>query len=192
MIMIILGIIVIVVGLYLIGVYNSFQISQIRIQASVQEIGNQLKRQANLIPNLAETAKGYLKHEKSIFDELTRARETIMTAVKDQSKVSEATAIMEKIVPQLVAIVESNPELKADGVIQKLMDELRDTSDKLMYSRRALIDLSADFNSKLVAFPTNIVANAFGFKKQPGLDVPTTGAHLSVSESETKDVKVEL
>jgi LemA protein len=190
--LIIIGIIIVVIGLYVIGIYNSLQVTLVRIQASVQEIGNQLKRQANLIPNLVETAKGYLKHEKSIFDDLTAARQTILTAVKDQSKVGQASAVMEKLIPQIVAIVESNPQLKADGIVTKLMDELRDTSDKLMYSRRSLIDLSADFNTKLVAFPTNIVANTFGFKKQPGLDTPETGAHLSVSETETQNIKVEL
>lgn len=190
--LIIIGIIIIIIGLYIISIYNSLQVGQIRIQASVQEIGNQLKRQANLIPNLVETTKGYMKHEKGIFDALTAARQAILSAVKDQSKVGEASAIMEKLVPQLVAVVESNPQLKADGVVSKLMDELRDTTDKLMYSRRSLIDLTADFNQKLVTFPTNFIANTFGFKRQPGLETPNTGAHLSVAEAEMQDVKIEL
>lgn len=190
--MLILGIIILVVGLYLIGTYNTLQVLLTRIQASVQEIGNQLKRQANLIPNLIESTKGYLKHEKGIFDELAAARQTILSAVKDQSKLNQATQVMDKIVPQMVAVMESNPQIKADGIVMKLMDELRDTSDKLMYSRRSLIDLTADYNMKLVTFPSNIIANTFGFKSQPGLVVSDMKTTTSVSEDETKNIEVKL
>jgi len=192
MIMIFIGILIIIIGLYLISTYNSFQVTQTRINASVQEIGNQLKRQANLIPNLVESAKGYLKHEKSIFEDLTEARKTVMTAVKDQSKLNDAAEVMNKLIPQITAVMESNPELKGDGIVGKLMEELRDTSDKLMYARRTLIDLTADFNAKLLTFPSNMIANVFGFKALPGLDTPTSGAHITVSEAETKDPSVKL
>jgi LemA protein len=190
--MIFIGILIIVAGLYVISLYNNLQIGQTRIAASIQEIGNQLKRQADLIPNLVETTKGYLKHEKSIFDELTEARKTIMSSIGDQAKMDKASETISKMIPQLTAVVESNPQLKGDGVISKLMDELRDTSDKLMYSRRSLIDLTQDFNAKLVTFPSNLIASSFGFKPQAGLTVPTSGAHLEVSEEETKNVSVKL
>ena len=88
-------------------------------------------------------------------------------------------------------LVESNPELKADQTIRQFMDELRDTSDKLMYSRRTLIDLAQDYNVRLVTFPSNVIANMFDFN-QKGLDTPMTGAHIEVSSAETKDVKVSL
>jgi len=190
--LLILGILILVAGLYLIGTYNSLQVLLTRIQASVQEIGNQLKRQANLIPNLIESTKGYMKHEKGIFDELAAARQTILSAVKDQSKLNQATQVMDKVIPQMMAIMESNPQLKADGIVMKLMDELRDTSDKLMYSRRLLIDLTADYNIKLVTFPSNIIANTFGFKSQPGLAVADMKSATSVSEDETKNIEVKL
>ena len=190
--MLILGIIILVSGLYLIGTYNSLQVLLTRIQASIQEIGNQLKRQANLIPNLIESTRGYLKHEKSIFDELSAARQTILSAVKDQSKLNQATQAMDKVLPQMMAVMESNPQIKADGIVMKLMDELRDTSDKLMYSRRSLIDLTADYNMKLVTFPSNLIANTFGFKPQPGLEVGDMKTATSVSEDETKNIEVKL
>jgi LemA protein len=72
------------------------------------------------------------------------------------------------------------------------MDELRDTADKLTYARRVLIDLSADFNAKLITFPSNLVAGMFGFKSQVGLPTPVKGTHLEVSEKETKDQKISL
>ncbi len=178
--LIILGIILVVIGLYVIGIYNTFQVTLTRIQAAYQEIGNQLKRQACLIPNLIESTKGYMTHEKGIFDSLTKAREAILTATKDTTKLTSATEALEKVMPQMTAILESNPELKANEVVTKLMDELRDTSDKLLYARRGLIDLVADFNAKLLTFPSSLIANLFGFKSQPGLELPTSEPEISV------------
>lgn len=192
MLFIIIGALIVIVGLYIISTYNYFQITDTRINASIQEIGNQLKRQANLIPNLAESAKGYLTHEKSIFDELAAARQTVMAAVKNQANISKAADTIEQLLPRINALVESNPQLKADGVVMKLMDELRDTSDKLMYARRTLIDLTADYNAKLMTFPSNTIAGWFKFTKKAGLDTPMAGAHLAVSDAETKDVQIKL
>ena len=181
----ILLIIAVVVVLFVIGVYNDLVSLKNRIKASVQEIGNQLKRQTDLIPNLEESAKAYLKHEKDILKMLADARKMV-TAGKDASaKVSE-------LLPKLQVIVESNPQLKGADVITSLMNELRDTSDKVMYSRRTLIDITADYNIKLASFPTNLVANAFGFQTEKGLESPTSGAHLTVSESDVKTPKVSL
>jgi LemA protein len=178
---------------YVIGVYNSLQTLKVRIRASIQEIGNQLKRQANLIPNLSESAKGYLSHEQDIFKMLTDARKSIVEAqAQGGSKVDEAINKLNAVIPRLNIMVESNPELKADNVVSKLMNELRDTADKIMYSRRALIDLSADYNRRLVTFPSNMVANAFGFKPEKGLEVAESGDHLQVSDQDLEDVKIDL
>jgi len=185
----------VIVGIigYFISIYNFFQTTKTRITASIQEIGNQLKRQAALIPNLAESAKAYLEHEKDIFDKLTEARKAIANAAeKGGAAVDEAVEKLTALIPKLNVLVESNPELKANTVVMKLMDELRDTSDKLMYARRTLIDLTADFNTKLVTFPSNLIGKMFGFQPMKGLDTPVAGAHLSVSEAETHDVKVDL
>ena len=179
---------------YAISLYNWFQTTLTRIKASIQEIGNQLKRQADLIPNLESSAKGYLKHEKDIYKDITAARKAVEQAVgsSDMSKISKASDQVSALLPKLQVIVESNPEIKGSEVVVKLMDELRDTSDKLMYSRRVVIDLSADFNQKLVVFPSNIVGNMFGFKLQKGLDTPMSGEHLEVSSGETHSPKISL
>lgn len=179
---------------YLISNYNWFQATLVRIKASIQDIGNQLKRQASLIPNLESSAKGYLKHEKGIFESLTNARKAVDAASKsgNMSDITKASDSLSKVLPKIQVLVESNPEIKGSDVVTKLMDELRDTSDKLMYARRTLIDLSADFNQKVLVFPSNIVANLFKFKPQKGLDTPDSGAHLEVTTAETKDTKVSL
>jgi len=179
---------------YSISLYNWFQTALTRITASIQEIGNQLKRQADLIPNLESSAKGYLKHEKDIYKDITTARKAVDQAVesKDISKINKASDQVSALLPKLQIMVESNPEIKGAEVVTRLMDELRDTSDKLMYSRRLVIDLSADFNQKLVTFPSNFVGNLFGFKPQKGLETPMAGAHLHVSAEETKSPKISL
>jgi len=184
----------VLVAAYIIGVYNSLQTIRTRIKASVQEIGNQLKRQAELIPNLVESAKGYLKHEKGIFDKLTEARKTVEVAIKSGSaqKMVEAQDLVQKALGSLKVLVESNPEIKGAEIVNKLMDELRDTADKVMYARRTLIDLTADFNQKLVTFPSNLVAKIFGFKEEQGLKMPAEGDHLTVSKEDTRAPKVNL
>jgi len=182
------------VAFWVISSYNFFVSSKARIKASVQEIGNQLKRQADLIPNLESSAKGFLKHEKGIFKELADARKAISSAVKsgDVQKMADAGSKLAGVLPSIRIAVEDNPEIKGDSVVNKLMDELRDTSDKVMYARRLVIDLTADYNVKRVTFPSSIVANMFGMKEQKGLITPESGEHLEVSEKETKSPKVNL
>jgi len=179
---------------WVISTYNFFVSARTRIKAAVQEIGNQLKRQADLIPNLESSAKGYLKHEKGIFKDLTSARKAIDNAVKsgDVQKMADAGSQFAQVLPKLQVLVESNPEIKGSGVVTKLMDELRDTSDKVMYARRLVIDLTADFNVKRVRIPSNIVASIFKFEELPGLITPKKGEHTTVSSQDVKTPKVKL
>jgi LemA protein len=182
------------VGLYLVSLYNFFQTALTRIKASIQEIGNQLKRQADLIPNLEASVKGYLKHEKDILTMLADARKAVGAAAgsSDLGKQSKAASMMGDLLPRLSVIVESNPQLQGNATVTNLMEELRDTADKVMYSRRTLIDLSADYNIKVVTFPSNLVANMFGFKEQAGLKVADMEAATSVTAAETKSPKISL
>lgn len=193
MIYVLIGILLVSI-FWIISTYNFFVSSKARIKASIQEIGNQLKRQADLIPNLENSAKGYLKHESKVFEMLTSARKQIAGAIEsgDVNKMAKASSAISDILPKLTIAVEDNPELKADTVINKLMDELRDTSDKVMYSRRLLIDLTADYNVKRVSVPSNIVANIFKFDELKGLETAETGEHVKVSSSETKSPKVDF
>ncbi len=185
---------IVAAGFYLIATYNSFQTIRTRIKASIQEIGNQLKRQMDLIPNLEESVKGYLKHEKTIFTQLTEARKAVAAAAKSgaMNQAQKAADLLSKLVPALQVIVEDNPELKADTTVTRLMEELRDTADKVMYARRTLIDLAADFNRMLATFPSNLVGKMFGFKQEAGLETPVAGEHLTVGEGEMKSSKISL
>jgi len=188
-ILIVLGVIV----LYVWSLYNQLVIIKTRIQASIQEIGNQLKRQADLIPNLTAAVKGYFKQEKEIFALITEARKAVMEALKeaDAQKLVDASEKMQRALAPIRALFESTPQLRSAEPTIKLMDELRDTADKVMYARRTLIDLTADYNIKIVTFPSNLVAKLFGFKHEPGLRTPTEGEHLEVSTEELKTPRVE-
>lgn len=182
------------IALYVISIYNSLQRLKTQIVASIQEIGNQLKRQASLIPNLESTVKGFLKHEKGIFEMLSDARKAVATADKsgNAEDIDQAIAKVQNLVPQIRVAVEDNPELKSDATVTQFMSELTDTADKLTYARRAVIDLSQRYNEMLVTFPSNIIANMFGFQPEKGLATPQTGQHVEVSTEEIKDIKVNL
>src|SRR3990167_11260109 len=187
-------VVVAVLAFWVISTYNFFVSRKARIKAAVQEIGNKLKRKADLIPNLESSTKGYLTHEKGVYEKLTEARKAIAGAIKsgDVQKMADAGAKLASLIPNIQVLVESNPELKASEVVSKLMDELRDTSDKIMFARRLVIDLTADYNVKRVSFPSNIVANMFKFAEQPGLITPEKGEHVEVGEGELKTPKVDL
>ena len=118
---ILLGILLILV-LWVISIYNFFVTSKTRVGAAIQEIGNQLKRQADLIPNLEASVKGYLKHEKGIFDELTEARKSVVAAAKsgDLKKMADAGNKFAEVLPKIQVVVESNPEIKGSEVVKNL------------------------------------------------------------------------
>ncbi len=190
-------ILVLIIGVaifYGIGLYNNFISLAARIKAAIQEIGNQLKRQAELIPNLEESAKGYLKHEKDIYKMLTDVRKSIDDAIMsgDVQNMSDAGDKLAKVLPKIQVAVESNPEIKGVEVVSRLMDELRDTSDKVMYARRTLVDLTADYNIKMATFPSNIVAKIFGFQPEPGLKIIDADSSLEVSKQDTQTPKISI
>lgn len=186
--------ILVLVALYLIGFYNGLKTALVQIGASIQEIGNQLKRQADLIPNLIESVKGFMKQEKGIFEDLTSARKQIDNAVKSNqaTDIDKAQDLIGKVMESINVVMESNPEIKSSTLVSDLMNELRDTSDKIMYSRRTLIDLTADYNIKISTIPGMWLAPMFGFTPQKGLDTPMSGTHLEVSATETVTPTVKL
>jgi LemA protein len=189
--------ILILIAAYLFSTYNWFVTAKTRIKASIQEIGNQLKRQADLIPNLESSAKGYLKHEKGIFKDLTEARKAVSKAAEtgDLGQVASAQDMLSNVLPKLQVVVESNPEIKGSDVVTKLMNELRDTSDKVMYARRTLIDLVADYNIKIKTLPSNLVAQLFGFKEEAGLKMAEASiaeaTEVKTGDTQTPQVKLD-
>lgn len=187
-------IVIAVIFLLLVLFFNKLKTLQVRIKASIQEIGNQLKRQAGLIPGLVNSVKGYMAHEKGIFEELSEARKSIEQAVSsnDPKALDKSQELVNKVLGSIKVVMESNPEIKASTLVASLMEELRDTADKLMYARRTLIDLSADYNQVIMTIPGIWLAPLMGFKEEKGLSTPVEGEHVEVSAEETKTPNTEL
>lgn len=184
----------VLIVLYALSIYNKLQSLKIRIVQSIQEIGNQLKRQAELIPNLVEAVRGMMKQEQGIFEDLTNARRAINEAVSsgDIEKMSKSAETSGRLLGSFFALAESNPAIVSSGVTQDLMANLRDSSDKLMYARRLLIEITTQYNMMLVTIPSSLIASLFGFKAEKGLSTPLEGEHVTVSTEETKTPKVSL
>lgn len=187
--MLILLLILVAIALYAVGVFNNLNRFKVRIKASIQEIGNQLKRQVQLFTDINNEVQAALGQETKIFKMLTEVRKFLADAAEsgNAQKMSDATDKLNQLLPQLKVVVESNPQIQSMGVITRAMDESRDTADKLSYARRTLIDLTADYNSILVVFPSNIIANIFGFKTEEGLKIQQdTSSATEVSSEEMK------
>lgn len=163
---------VIIGVLLVIGVliYNGLIRSRVRVDEAWSDITVQLKRRNDLIPNLVNTVKGYAKHEKKVFEEVTKARTAIMDAkgVKDTAK---ADNMFEGALKSLFAVAESYPDLKASENFKQLQDELVDTEDKIQASRRFYNGAVRDLNTKIQVFPTNIFAGMLGFKSREFYEV---------------------
>ncbi len=158
-----LGILIILV-LYLIAQYNGFIILKTRIHEALSGIDVQLKRRADLIPNLVETVKGYAKHEKEVFTQVTKARTALMNAGSLEEK-ARANDMLTNALKSLFAVAEAYPQLQASENFRDLQRQLEDTEDKVAYSRQFYNTNVLDFNTKVEMFPTNLIANIFGFKK---------------------------
>jgi len=159
---IILGLLGVLV-VYLVAQYNGFVVLKTRIQEALSGIDIQLKRRADLIPNVVETVKGYAKHEKGVFTEVTKARAALMGAQSLKDK-AEANDMLSGALKSLFAVAEAYPDLKANTNFQDLQRQLEDTEDKVAYSRQFYNSNVLDFNAKVQMFPSNLIANAFAFK----------------------------
>jgi LemA protein len=157
--------VVVVVALFILGVYNGLITSRNRVKESWSGIDVQLKRRSNLIPNLVETVKGYAKHEKSVFENVTKARSALLGA--DTAKAAaEADNMLTGALKSLFAVAENYPQLKASENFKELQKELSDTETKIAASRQFYNSNVLDYNTKLQVFPNVIVANTFGFKPE--------------------------
>ena len=146
----------------LIGIYNGLVKSKIRVDEAWSDITVQLKRRVDLIPNLVETVKGYAKHEKEVFENVTKARSAV-TGATGVAQTAEADNMLTGALKSLFAVAEAYPDLKANTNFQDLQRELVDTEDKIQASRRFYNASVRDFNTKIKVFPTVIFAGILGF-----------------------------
>lgn len=157
----ILGVLVI----FGVAIYNGLVKANVRVDEAWSDITVQLKRRADLIPNLVETVKGYAKHEKEVFENVTKARSAILGAqgIEDTAK---ADNMMTSALKSIFAVAEAYPDLKANQNFAQLQADLTDTEDKIQAARRFYNGSARDLNIKVQTFPTNIFAGMLGFKKR--------------------------
>lgn len=158
---IILGLVVV----WIILAYNGLIRTRNRVREAWSDIEVQLKRRYDLIPNLVEAVKGYMAHEKGVFEQVTAARAQAMGAGTREEK-GAAEANLTGTLKTLFAVAENYPELKANENFLELQRELADTENKIQAARRFYNGMVMDFNTRIQVFPTNIMASLFSFKAE--------------------------
>ena len=169
---IILIIVVLVIAIY-ITAYNGLQRAKIYTEESWSQIDVQLKRRNDLIPNLVETVKGYAKHESETFEKVVQLRNQLTQIPADNHE--ETLKVSNEITDSLktiFALSENYPDLKANENFLKLQEELTNTENKIAYSRQLYNSSAAQYDQRLLTFPSNIVAKIHGFKKVDYLETP--------------------
>jgi LemA protein len=163
-------IIVVVFVLWLWMAYNGLVRLNVRTDEAWSDITVQLKRRADLIPNLVETVKAYAKHEKSVFEEVTKARSALVGA-KSVEETAKADNMFESALKSLFAVAENYPDLKASDNFRQLQADLTDTEDKIQAARRFYNGAARDLNIKIKVFPTNLFARQLGFAPRAFFEV---------------------
>jgi len=144
-------------------IYNDLVGSRLRVDNAFSQLDVQLRRRFDLIPNLVETVKGYAKHEKSVFENVTKARAATAKAKTMAEKAASANLLTDAL-KTLFAVAENYPQLRASENFKDLQEQLREAEEKIAYSRMFYNDSVQMYNTKLQVFPSNIVASAFGFQ----------------------------
>jgi len=158
--------------LFVIGIYNALIRLRNQVDNAWSQIDVQLKRRHDLIPNLVETAKGYMQHERGTFEAITNARSQAMGA-KTVSEAGKAEGALGEALSKFMLIVENYPDLKANQNFLSVQEELTSTENKISFSRQSYNDQVLFFNNKIQMFPSNIVANTFSFGKRDFFELET-------------------
>lgn len=163
---IIIGIVIVVlIILWIIGIYNGLVRARQKVRNSWSQIEVQLQRRFDLIPNLVETVKGYAKHESGVFEKVAQLR----TAWANAGTISEKAELGNQLSDSLktiMAVSENYPELKANQNFVQLQEQLQETENKIAFSRQFYNDTVTMYNTKIEVFPSNMIAGMFGFKPE--------------------------
>lgn len=156
-------IVLILIALYIFSVYNNLIALKVRVKEAWSQIDVQLNRRADLIPNLVKTVKSYAKHEKEVFENVTKARSSLLSAQTPSQK-AKAEGELTAILKTLFAVAENYPQLRASETYLQLQKELSDTEDKVAFARQFYNQAVADFNTKIQQFPAVLIANNLKFE----------------------------
>ncbi|UCF43651.1 MAG: LemA family protein [Planctomycetota bacterium] len=163
--LIIVVVVLVVLIIFVVGIYNALVRLRNQVDNAWSQIDVQLKRRHDLIPNLVETAKGYMKHERGTFEAITEARSKAMGA-RNVSEASKAEGALGEALSKFMLVVENYPDLKANQNFLSVQEELTSTENKISFARQSYNDQVLFFNNKIQMFPSNIVANSFNFDKR--------------------------
>lgn len=164
--------VVAVLGIFVWLTYNGLVSLNVRVQEAWSDITVQLKRRADLIPNLVEAVKGYAAHEKQVFQDVTEARSNVLSATtKGPTETAAAENQFEQALKSLFAVSEAYPQLRASENFQQLQNELVDTEDKIQAARRFYNGGVRDLNTRIQQFPANLIAGMFNFKSKEFFEV---------------------
>ena len=184
--LIIVGVILlvlVVLVLWIIGTYNALIQTEKQTENSWAQIDVQLKRRADLIPNLIETVKGYAKFENKVLTEVTNARSAILQA-KSPAAAAKGENMLAGALKSVFAVAENYPTLKANENFKALQEELSSTENKIAFARQFYNDMVMKWNTMILQFPTNVVANMFGKGKEKEF--------FEIADVEKKNVKVDF
>jgi LemA protein len=183
---IIIGIVVLIIIAGIV-IYNGLVQTNVRVNEAWSDITVQLKRRADLIPNLVETVKGYAKHEKTVFEDVTEARSNAMNAQgKGPAESAKAENMFSETLKSLFAVAEDYPDLKADANFRELQAELTDTEDKIQAARRFYNGAARDLNIKIQTFPNVLFAGMLGFNQREFFEVDSAEAEKIAKPTEVK------
>ncbi len=162
--LIVLGIVILIAGIYISG-YNKLVNYDEAVKAAWSQVENVMQRRNDLIPNLVNTVKGYAKHEKEVFENVTKARSAWAGARTVDDKV-KASSELDSAIARLLLVAENYPQLKANTNFQALQDELAGTENRIAVERRRYNEVVQAYNTTVRKFPTNIIAGMTGFKQK--------------------------
>lgn len=169
-VLIVVGIVLLGLLIWVIGAYNGLVRLRNQVENAWAQIDVQLKRRHDLIPNLVETVKGYAAHEKQTLENVIKAR-NIAVSAQGVGERAQAENILTGALKSLFAVAEAYPNLKADQTFLRLQEELTSTENKVAFSRQFYNDSVLGYNTQTQLFPTNLIANMFGFGRREFFEV---------------------
>lgn len=179
MVLLIILTVIVVIAIVLIALYNGLVQARLRVDNAWSQIDVQLQRRFDLIPNFIETVKGYMTHEKETFEKITELR----SSWSDNASVAEKASLDNQLsttLKSIMAISENYPDLKANQNFSELSEELRNTENKISFSRQFYNDTVTTYNTKLEVFPSNLIANMFNFKPRELFQTESSEARKNV------------
>lgn len=178
-------ILLVVIGVLFAMLYNGLVSLRVRAEEAWSDIDVQLKRRHDLVPNLIETVKGYATHESDVLLKVTEARNQAVNAAATGSPVAQAQSenVLTQALKSVFALTENYPDLKANQGFLKLQDELANTEDKILASRRFYNANVRDLNTKIDVFPSNLIAQMFSFQKKEFFEIEDKAERENVKVS---------